>query len=77
MRVEVRRLYKNQVLAKFGWTDADFEAAQAFSFPIAGKRPRFLKMGIDLVWKEDALDRWASEQREKAEAIPRLVGAGA
>jgi len=62
-----------QTLKRFGWSDADYEEAQQHGFPISAKRPRRL-YGVDLVWRESWLDRWANEQRESANAKMRLVG---
>jgi hypothetical protein len=73
-RVEVRTIDKKQLLRKLLWTEDDFQAAQQFDFPTAGKRTRFCNWGIDLIWREDAIDRWIAVQRDKAAEILRLVG---
>ena len=73
IRDKPRRLTRERVLKKFGWSDADFDEAQRFGFPPAAHRPTLGSFALVQIWREDVLDKWAAEWREKASAILRLV----
>ena len=73
-RAEPKRLDRAGVQRKFGWSDAQFEAALSLGFPPAGRRSSFGSWRVDLIWREDVLDAWAAELREKAAAMIALVG---
>ena len=74
-RVEDKKLDRKQVMRRFNCTDADFEAVQQFGFPgSTDRRHHFGEWTVTLLWRELALNRWAADQREKAELILRLVG---
>jgi hypothetical protein len=74
VRVEPRKFTYKPMLARMGWTDADFKEAQQFGFPAGGQLVRPGSFTFPLQWREDVLNRWANEQREKAMTILRLVG---
>ena len=41
--------------------------------PPAGHRPTLGSFALVQIWREDVLDKWSGEWREKASAILRLV----
>jgi len=70
----IRWLDAAAVKKKFNWDQATYEATvTGEGFPIAQKRPRLGGWGADLVWTESVLDDWAARQREKADAILKLL----
>ena len=73
-RVEPRRLIRAEVLRKFRWTDRDLEVAERFGLPPAARRIERGRFTLTPIWREDLLDRWALDQREKAATILQLVG---
>ena len=43
-------------------------------FPAAGRRFPAGAWGVELIWSQQAVDRWVSDQRALAAKITRLVG---
>jgi hypothetical protein len=73
-RREAVRLDKAAVLQRFRWTDAQFEAAQGYGFPVAAKAFPPGQWGFTLVWRDLDLDDWRARLLGEIKAMQDLVG---
>jgi hypothetical protein len=68
-------LDKVALMAKFSWSDKDFESAinlEDPKFPTASKRTRPGTFGFDLVWQDTLVEQWFDKVRERA-ALRQLL----
>jgi hypothetical protein len=72
VRVAPRLIDHKALLRKMRWSPEQYEAAQAYDFPIARRRAE--GWTLTLIWPEDAIDTWIVSMREKADQIRSLIG---
>lgn len=71
-RTEDRKLTYGDLLKKMRWTDAQYETAQRFQFPIAGRRP-VGPFELALIWNESVIDAWIVARRADTDTISALL----
>ena len=74
-RVEPKRLSREEIMRRFGWDDAAWDAALSLGFPSkthAGSV--FGGWGLKNLWLSTVVDRWVLDSRQKAATLRALLG---
>ena len=72
-RPERKKLNYKALLKKMDWTDAQYNEAQQYNFPIGGKTFPAGVWRWNLVWYEDLIDRWVADRRANIAAQQALL----